>query len=200
MCDRMWNIKSFFSHILPLVCLCKSRYEIEWTMLHVAARKGQSASTANAARVSAEDLYSRPEGAPALCDDPSELGQPPGVHLKPLQRVIPPSTPGPIVEVVFVEASLWAQNTFSIPEQPASTQTPDALGFQKSHCLHGVIKMSAWWHFIKDLHQPHEITTSMLLTGWRLRTQRIWHNRIVTLGHRWNGLFTCWQQLVKATL
>lgn len=51
-------------------------------------------------------IYSRPEGAPALCDDPSELGQPPGIHLKPLQWVIPPSTPGPIIEVIFIEASL----------------------------------------------------------------------------------------------
>lgn len=58
-------------------------------------------------------LYSRPEGAPALCDDPSELGQPPGIHLEPLQRVISPSAPGPIIEVVFIKATLQARHRFS---------------------------------------------------------------------------------------
>lgn len=52
--------------------------------------------------------YSRPEGAPALCDDPRELCQPPGIHLEPLQRVIPPSAPGPVIEVIFIKASLQA--------------------------------------------------------------------------------------------
>lgn len=58
-------------------------------------------------------FYSRPEGAPALCDDPSELGQPPGIHLEPLQRVISPSAPGPIIEVVFIKATLQARHKFS---------------------------------------------------------------------------------------
>lgn len=53
--------------------------------------------------------YSRPEGAPALCDDPRELCQPPGIHLKPLQRVISPSAPCPVIEVIFIKASLQPQ-------------------------------------------------------------------------------------------
>lgn len=63
-------------------------------------------------RACLQRLYSRPEGAPALCDDPSELCQPPGIHLKPLQWVISPGTPGPIIEVIFIEASLWAKIRF----------------------------------------------------------------------------------------
>lgn len=81
-------------------------------------------------------VYSRPEGAPALCDDPSELGQPPGIHLKPLQWVIPASTPGPIVEVIFIEASLWAKNTFlfsrSIWSSPSPHRYLTLLDCQKS--------------------------------------------------------------------
>lgn len=49
---------------------------------------------------------SRPQGAPALCDDPRELCQPPGVHLQPLQRVVSASTPGSVVEVVLKQAGL----------------------------------------------------------------------------------------------
>lgn len=45
---------------------------------------------------------SRPQGAPALCDDPRELGQPAGVHLQPLQRVVSAGAPGAVVEVVLV--------------------------------------------------------------------------------------------------
>lgn len=54
--------------------------------------------------------YSRPEGAPALCDDPCELCQPPGIHLKPLHWVISPSTPGPVIEVIIIKASLRGRN------------------------------------------------------------------------------------------
>lgn len=54
-------------------------------------------------------VYSRPEGAPALCDDPGELCQPPGVHLEPLQRVVSPCTPRPVIEVIFIEAGLQAR-------------------------------------------------------------------------------------------
>lgn len=49
---------------------------------------------------------SRPQGAPALCDDPRELGQPAGVHLQPLQRVVSAGAPGAVVEVVLVQAGL----------------------------------------------------------------------------------------------
>ena len=54
--------------------------------------------------------YSRPEGAPALCDDPRELCQPPGIHLEPLQRVISARTPCPVMEVIFIKACLQARN------------------------------------------------------------------------------------------
>lgn len=124
-----YEIISF--HILPLVWLCNSRWRIILIQCNIvcniityaAACKGISTSTAYSTCESAEDftvfltgkflrVYLRPEGAPALCDDPGELGQPPGIHLKPLQWVIPASTPGPIIEVIFIEASLWANNTF----------------------------------------------------------------------------------------
>lgn len=49
---------------------------------------------------------SRPQGAPALCDDPRELGQPAGVHLQPLQRVVSAGTPGTVIEVVLKKAGL----------------------------------------------------------------------------------------------
>lgn len=49
---------------------------------------------------------SRPQGAPALCDDPRELGQPAGVHLQPLQRVVSAGTPGTVIQVVLIQAGL----------------------------------------------------------------------------------------------
>lgn len=55
-------------------------------------------------------FYSRPEGAPALCDDPRELCQPPGIHLEPLERVISPRTPGPVIEVIFIKTCLRARS------------------------------------------------------------------------------------------
>lgn len=51
--------------------------------------------------------YSRPKGVPALRDDPGELRQPPGIHLDPLEWVVPPRAPGPIVQVIFVKTGLW---------------------------------------------------------------------------------------------
>ncbi len=71
--------------------------------------------------------YSRPEGAPALCDDPCELCQPPGIHLEPLQRVISPCAPGPVIEVIFIKATLQARNSRVeqnfIPDVHVETQT-----------------------------------------------------------------------------
>ncbi|MED6243700.1 hypothetical protein ATANTOWER_025403 [Ataeniobius toweri] len=52
--------------------------------------------------------YLRPKGAPALGDNPREFCQPPGIHLQPLKWVISPCTPGPIVQVIFIKASLQA--------------------------------------------------------------------------------------------
>lgn len=49
---------------------------------------------------------SRPQGASALCDDPRKLGQPAGVHLQPLQRVVSAGTPGSVVEVVLIQTGL----------------------------------------------------------------------------------------------
>lgn len=52
-----WNVeyKIILFHIIPL-CLCNSRFGISWTILHVAACKGKSASTRNSACDCAEDL------------------------------------------------------------------------------------------------------------------------------------------------
>lgn len=49
---------------------------------------------------------SRPQGAPALCDHPRELGQPASVHLQPLQRVVSARAPGAVVQVVLVQTGL----------------------------------------------------------------------------------------------
>lgn len=112
--SRYW-ISCLF--IWLFLALQRAQREVTWDagaqILHLyrftSARKRKSPRSL---RACLQRLYSRPEGAPALCDDPSELCQPPGIHLKPLQWVISPGTPGPIIEVIFIEASLWAKIRF----------------------------------------------------------------------------------------
>lgn len=119
----MWNIKSFFSKFSLLLVYAIADIELseQYCMLQLAKENRLPPQTLHPCL---QRIYSRPEGAPALCDDPSELGQPPGIHLKPLQWVIPPSTPGPIIEVIFIEASLWANNRFLFHKSMWSSLSP----------------------------------------------------------------------------
>lgn len=118
----MWNIKSFFSTFSLFVYAIADLELVEqYCMLQLVKENRLPPETLHAI---VQRIYSRPEGAPALCDDPGELGQPPGIHLKPLQWVIPPSTPGPIIEVIFIEASLWAKNRFLFQMSMWSSPSP----------------------------------------------------------------------------
>lgn len=49
----------------------------------------------------------RPDGVEPLCDDAGEVGEPAGIHLQPLLRVLLPRTPAAVVEVPVIEPRLW---------------------------------------------------------------------------------------------
>lgn len=131
-----WNVeyKIILFHILPL-CLCNSRFGISWTILHVAACKGKSASTRNSACDCAEDLLTT-RGSSCLVWWPqwtwsaswhppqtTAVGHP-SQHTRPHHR-------GHLHRGQPV-----GQEQISIPdvhvEQPVSTQAPDTSGLQKS--------------------------------------------------------------------
>lgn len=110
-------------------------------------------SAAHNARLQAS--YSRPKGVPALRDDPGELRQPPGIQLDPLEWVVPPRAPGPIVQVVFVKTGLWVRGGRVTFDELLTADIQKNLGlkpfnhlfnfFTHWHFRDGVLRMGLFW-------------------------------------------------------